>query len=317
MLLLVTNQRDITMDYVVAELQRRKVPYFRLNTEHLPSSRCTLASYPRSSWSITLDGRTLTGDMVTAAYFRRPGAPLIPGTVTNQGERSYIEAEWASFLKSLYTRLDGLWLNSPTAIFMAEDKPLQLMLAHEIGLRVPNATITNDIHSVRGITEFGPAIGKPLRQAVLAGEVERIIFTTRLSMPTDDDDYAISLTPFIAQSEIKKKYDVRVTVVGEAIFATAIRSQEHLETQVDWRKGCRPDLLHERIELPTFESRCCFELVRKLGLRYGAIDFICDESDCFWFLEINPNGQWAWIENLTNYPIASAIVDELMRISNV
>ncbi|AGI24359.1 hypothetical protein H681_12445 [Pseudomonas sp. ATCC 13867] len=315
MLLLVTNRRDITTDYVVAELQRREIPYFRLNTEQLPDSLCTMAPAPRQAWSIAFGDRQISGDEITAAYFRRPGAPLLSDAVTEPGERAYVEAEWSSLLKSLYARLEGQWLNAPTDIFLAEDKPRQLLLAHEIGFNVPTAAITNDLRSVRQVADIGPAIGKPLRQAVLNGEQERVIFTTRISDFDDADADAISLAPFIVQCEIAKKYDVRVTMVGERIFATAIWSQEHDETQVDWRQGSRPDLKHERINLPTEVEQQCHCLMAQLNLRYGAIDFICDSDGALWFLEINPNGQWAWIENLTGYPIAGAIVDELQRIS--
>ncbi len=311
MLLLVTNRRDITMDYVVAELHRREQPFVRLNTELLPQAMCTMASHPRDAWSISLGGRVVRGEEVTAAYFRRPGAPVVSENVTDAGERAYIEAEWSSFLKSLYSRLDGRWLNSPSKIFTAEDKPMQLMMAHELGFNVPLATITNDISSVQSIAKAGQAIGKPLRQAVLAGELERVIFTSRLGSLDDEHAQAISMTPFIVQTEIQKQYDVRVTVVGEQVFATAIWSQETPETEIDWRQGSRPDLRHEKIALPGLVERQCVELVRRLGLRYGAIDLINDRSGKLWFLEINPNGQWAWIENLTGYPIASAIVDQL------
>jgi glutathione synthase/RimK-type ligase-like ATP-grasp enzyme len=58
----------------------------------------------------------------------------------------------------------------------------------------------------------------------------------------------------------------------------------------------------------------CIELTKLLNLRFGAIDFICDTSDNYWFLEINPNGQWAWIENQTQAPIANSIVSELLKI---
>lgn len=311
MLLLVTNRRDITMDYVVAELHRREQPFVRLNTELLPQAMCTMASHPRDAWSISLGGRVVRGEEVTAAYFRRPGAPVVSENVTDAGERAYIEAEWSSFLKSLYSRLDGRWLNSPSKIFTAEDKPMQLMMAHELGFNVPLATITNDISSVQSIAKAGQAIGKPLRQAVLAGELERVIFTSRLGSLDDEHAQAISMTPFIVQTEIQKQYDVRVAVVGEQVFATAIWSQENPETEIDWRQGSRPDLRHEKIALPGLVERQCVELVRRLGLRYGAIDLINDRSGKLWFLEINPNGQWAWIENLTGYPIASAIVDQL------
>ncbi|PNG38232.1 hypothetical protein A1395_09015 [Pseudomonas protegens] len=311
MLLLVTNCRDITMDYVVAELRRRGQPFFRLNTEQLPQALCSMAGFPRDAWSISLDGVVVRGAAITGAYFRRPGAPVVPDTATDPGERAYIEAEWSSFLKSLYSRLEGRWLNSPTKIFMAEDKPMQLLLAQEIGFHVPQAFVTNDILCARAISALGQAIGKPLRQAVLAGETERVIFTSRLAEIEDKQAEAIRLTPFIVQSEILKQYDVRVTVVGERVFATAIWSQDNEETITDWRKGSRPDLRHEKIILDRRVERQCVKLVQRLGLRYGAIDLVCDQSGKLWFLEINPNGQWAWIENLTGYPIAAAIVDEL------
>ncbi|CAI8915931.1 RimK domain-containing protein [Pseudomonas sp. IT-P258] len=311
MLLLVTNCRDITMDYVVAELRRRGQPFFRLNTEQLPQALCSMAGFPRDAWSISLDGVVVRGAAITGAYFRRPGAPVVPDTATDPGERAYIEAEWSSFLKSLYSRLEGRWLNSPTKIFMAEDKPMQLLLAQEIGFHVPQAFVTNDILCARAISALGQAIGKPLRQAVLAGETERVIFTSRLAEIEDEQAEAIRLSPFIVQSEILKQYDVRVTVVGERVFVTAIWSQDNEETITDWRKGSRPDLRHEKIVLDRRVERQCVKLVQRLGLRYGAIDLVCDQSGKLWFLEINPNGQWAWIENLTGYPIAAAIVDEL------
>ena len=315
MLLLVTNRRDITIDYVVAELKRRQTPFFRLNTEDMPTARCTMAAFPRRAWSLSFGERELKGSDVKAAYFRRPAPPASNVTIIDDGEREYAEAEWGALLKSLYARLEGMWLNAPLDIFAAEDKPRQLMLASEIGFNVPEVLVTNDITSVREVIQAGPAIGKPLRQALINGEQERVIFTTRLEHLNDSDGDAIAIAPFIVQAEIKKQYDVRVTVVGSKVFATAIRSQEHEETTVDWRRGCRPDLKHERIELTREVEDQCASLMSRLNLRYGAIDFICDQQGKLWFLEINPNGQWAWIENLTGYPIAAAIVDELEGIA--
>lgn len=61
MFLLVTNRRDITMDFVVAKLQRRGLPYFRLNTELLPLSRSTLGVSAMDDWAIELEGNELQG----------------------------------------------------------------------------------------------------------------------------------------------------------------------------------------------------------------------------------------------------------------
>jgi hypothetical protein len=52
------------------------------------------------------------------------------------------------------------------------------------------------------------------------------------------------------------------------------------------------------------------------NLRFSAIDLVLDPSGDYWFLELNPNGQWAWIEARTGLPISEAITNELVRISN-
>nr|NYU06605.1 hypothetical protein [Pseudomonas sp. SbOxS1] len=314
MLLLVTHQRDITMDFVVLEMRRRGVDFFRLNTELLPSMLCTFSDRVRDDWTLVSGTRTVHGSQVTGAYFRRPGKPQVSPDITDEAARRYAESEWASLLKSLYMRLEGRWLNSPTQIVLAEDKPRQLLHAHRLGFDVPAARITNDLQSVRQITDNHACIVKPLREALLTGENESIIFTTRLNDLASTDAGAIALAPIIVQQEIAKKYDVRVTVVGQRVFAVAIWSQVHSQTQVDWRRGAHTDLKHELIQLPARLEEQCIELTQSLGLRFGAIDLVCDHDDRYWFLEINPNGQWAWLENVAGAPIASAIVDELQGI---
>jgi len=51
--------------------------------------------------------------------------------------------------------------------------------------------------------------------------------------------------------------------------------------------------------------------VKFLNLNFGAIDLILNEYGEYVFLEINPNGQWAWIEKLLDFNISGAIVNLL------
>src|SRR5208282_439036 len=111
-----------------------------------------------------------------------------------------------------------------------------------------------------------------------------------------------------------KEADIRVTVVGKVVFATEIQSQDYEETETDWRRGGHVELVYRAHELPREITEKCVCLVRKFGLRFGAIDLILDRKGLYWFLEINPNGQWAWIQNRTGQPIAQAIVNELEKI---
>ena len=315
MILIVTNASDLTTDYIVLELQRRAQPYFRLNAEDLPKARVTFGFESACDWSLELGGRKISGTAVSAAYFRRPGTPEIDGGVADKGERAYCAAEWSALLKNLYARLGRRWLSAPATIMEAEDKPRQLLAAKAAGFMVPDAIVTNDIAVADTFIGRGPSVAKPLREALLDGETERVIFTNRVTQASARDARAFAAAPMIIQREIIKHADVRVTVVGSVVLAAAIYSQGAAEAEVDWRAASEQDLPYQAIDLPGFVRAQCIALAAHFELGFGAIDLVWDRDDAFWFLEINPNGQWAWIENRTGLPITATIVDALMDIA--
>ena len=317
MILIVTNERDLTSDYVVLELRRRRLPFRRLNTERFSEAKVSFdARRGEDAWTVELDGTTINFAAVRAAYFRRPGAPYAPEAVKQGAAKRYCKVEWATALASALNSLGERWLNSPLAILAAENKARQLSIASNIGFAVPATLVTNDIRQAQSFLSKGASVVKPLREALLEedGE-ERVIFTSRLEKLDDTDEARVAAAPVIYQREIQKRSDIRVTVIGGAVYATEILSQEHDETKTDWRRGSRPDLPHRRHKLPDDLHRKSVCLVRKLGLRFGAVDLVLDRNGNYWFLEVNPNGQWAWIENRTGMPLTQAIVDELEKIA--
>mgnify|MGYP003641848478 CR=1 FL=1 len=314
MFLLATNKRDITTDFIVLELERRGLPFLRLNTEELAGARIRLRPQGLRFWEFEVDGTVFNLDAVQAGYYRRPQSPLPPSATLSPLVQSYCVDEWSAVLRSLWNALEGKWLNSPFAILRAEDKPRQLREALALGFDVPDTLISNDFECASAFVDEAPSIGKPLRRALVEqGGHGEVLFTSRISGLQHGDAEAVAIAPVIYQREVVKACDVRVTVVGDRIFATAIHSQSTDETSVDWRKGARPDLAHEAIELPDSVQRLCLSLTRRLDLSFGAIDLVLDTAGRYWFLEINPNGQWAWIERRTGMPIASAIVDCLVE----
>lgn len=314
MFLVVTNKRDLTSDLIVLELKRRELPYIRLNTEDFANS--LIACYPthESVWDVVIGDSSFCTSDVDAAYFRRPEPISVPHDVANDG-RLYCVMEWHAALESLYWELDDRWLNAPHNIMLAENKLRQLRLASQCGMKIPETLATNDPKAAAAFCQDRQVIGKPFRQALISLEgAESVIFTTRIHIDATTDSQAIKVAPMILQKEVQKQFDVRVTVVGEKIFAASIDSQSNPETQVDWRRSSKPDLRHLIHELPAPLSAQCVQLTKMLGLRFGAIDFVLDPHGEYWFLEINPNGQWGWIESRTDLPIANAIVNELVRI---
>lgn len=315
MILIVTNEKDVTTDFVILEMRRRGLAFVRLNTEDLPQHEMLMMGGDPSLVRLSGPCGGLSLPEVTGAYYRRPGSLRVEG---NEPVAAYVAAEWSAILRSLWNALDDRWLNSPFAILRAEDKPRQLSVARRRGLNIPKTLVTNTFDAACAFLADGPLVAKPLCHALIDdGEVGSVVFTSRVTVIAPGDAEAIQRAPLILQREIVKRSDVRVLVIDDRVFATRILSQAHDETEVDWRKGVRLDLEHQSFDLPQEIASACIAVARDLDLRFAAIDLIEDIEGVFWFLEANPNGQWAWIEQRTGAPIAAAIVDALANCSDL
>lgn len=105
-------------------------------------------------------------------------------------------------------------------------------------------------------------------------------------------------------------------MVGDQVFAAAVHDPDtgdHPEI-TDWRRAyVAGGLRFEVFDLPKTLQSKCVEITKALGLNFGAIDLLLDKKGKYWFLEINPNGQWAFIEDDTGLQIGKAIADQLER----
>ncbi len=310
LILLITNSEDITSDFVVLELRRRGIRFHRFNTDHADNLAPTFRlDESGPSWTLMVDGESMETSVFTGAYFRRPALPASASRV-DPAFQDHVKGEWTSFFGSFYAALACPWLNSPHAIALAEDKPRQLSLAYELGFRLPQTLVSNQYKNVHQFGNNIDIVAKPLKSGRMTVEgEERIVFTTRIAALTEADAPSIKVNPVIYQQEVGRTEDLRVTVVDGQVFACRI--QQLAREDVDWRRKDPSDLRYEAVTLPLVLQERCVSLVRQLGLRFGAIDLIEDESGEPWFLEINPNGQWAWIERKAALPISAAIVNAL------
>jgi hypothetical protein len=118
--------------------------------------------------------------------------------------------------------------------------------------------------------------------------------------------------PVTVQPYVDKRVELRVTVVGDRVFPVALDSQWTNHTRHDWRRGDHHHGRYAIHDLPPDHAQRCVELVRRLGLCFGAIDLILTPDGRYVFLEINPNGAWLWMQRTTGLPIGAAICDVLM-----
>lgn len=317
--LILTNKDDITVDFVVRELRKRKINYYRLNTEDIPSVISIKFDINNNEYKLLDKIKNIDIDLLDfdSVYFRRPSiSDLSHIEGVNDSEIYYLKSELTFVLEGIYKVLrDKYWLNNVYNIREAENKIYQLEIAKDIGFNIPRAIISNDGNMLRYIkqTHNDDLIIKPIKSGNMKyKDIGKAIFTTKISENQFKDIERIESFPIFIESNIHKIVDLRCTVVGNEVFAAEIHSQVENESKIDWRKG-KKTLEHKEHILPNNIKEMCIELTQKLNLNYSAIDMILDENNDYVFLEINPNGQWAWIENRLQFPISEKIVDLLME----
>ena len=301
MILIITHKEDYTSDFLINKLNQLKINYKRFNCEDILKYEVTIS--PDFGYKI------LGESNFKSVWYRRIKLPQL--NFTDKKEHIFVLNEIDAFIKNLFLMIDAKWLSDPFRINQAENKLFQLKLAAEIGFLLPNTLVTNNKLELFDFyfKNNKDIILKPLYQSKIYDEKSTyFIFTNQLREDhiLNLDDY--DLTPCIYQNRIEKDYEVRVTVVGNKIFSARVNSQDDEQTKLDWRKK---KLKFQQTEIPKSIELKCIELVKRLELKFGAIDLIKDKNDNFVFLEINPNGQWAWIEMDTGLQISDAIIGEL------
>lgn len=304
MVLVVTHKNDYTADYIINQLNERRLSYHRLNTEDIVAEDIAM-NYP-GDHAHQLFGQSA----FDAVWYRRIKLPELTGVT--MAENEYLLGEMESYLENILSVVPARrWLSSPQAIQRAENKCLQLREAVATGWKIPQTLVTCDADR---ITEFyktnRQTVIKPLGRSRIAGSDgnARIIFTNILRSEHIKTMNSSPLTPAIYQEYVEKEYEVRVTVVDAHAFAAVVYSQLDEQTHVDWRKKRIP---FEPYTLPATVTQQCIELTVRLNLSFSAIDLVKGKDGQYYFLEINPNGQWVWIETDTGLPISEAIINYL------
>lgn len=315
--LIISNKSDLTSDFIIKQLKENQINFYRFNTEELTKSVSISLNFEANSYKLYDSKINEVIDLkeFTSVYYRRPELPIIDSPDLSVGEVTFLKNEILFTLEGVYKILkNAYWISPLYSIREAENKIHQLILAKSLGFQIPESIVTNKYENTNTffIENNNNCIIKPIKSGLIEDSKEsKVVFTNTINTLPENKSQ-IEDCPLFFQSHIEKKGDIRVTLVGDKIFAALIHSQEYTDTTTDWRRG-EISLKHTKIELPVNLQEKCISLLKALGLRFGAVDFILDKNDNYIFLEINPNGQWAWIEKQTGYDISNQIVNLLIN----
>lgn len=314
--LIVTEKFDPHADHVIRIFNERQIPFFRLNTNDFHDDMRVVAG--SEDGSILLEDRWNRRhrfpDDTRCVWHRKPVDPNPPSGVTNATTAHVIERETLEFMGYLGCDRRVPWLNNPNDNRMAQRKFPQLRLAKELGLRVPRTVITNDPERAR---EFNRSVGglllcKSMKEQGFVDQTAHFIFSRRVK-PGEFDAHAgeVALCPSLFQEYIEKDHELRITVIGDDVFCCRLDSQSIHGAETDWRRVDPSAVPHRIVALDAGIEAKLKQMLKQFGLRYGAFDMIVTPQGEYVFLELNPNGQWLWIELITGAPLTDALVKEL------
>ncbi len=311
--LILASDLDPSADAMVTALRDRGTPTCRVNTAWFPAQLSVSAGLRGGRWSGYLQTPAHRVDLedVHAVWYRSPEAYQMPEELSApERHHAFLEAKYG--LGGVLSSLPALWVNHPSRMADAAYKPVQLVRAHECGLALPDTAITNEADTVREFAAHGRTITKLLGSNTISEEGTRKLSWTRV---LDDEDLAdlrgIEVTTHLVQRWVPKSFETRVIVMGEHLTAAAIHAG-NASSYVDWRSDY-DSLSYEPIEPPEQVTKGVHALMRSFGLMYGALDFVVTPSGEWVFLEINPGGQYGWIESCTGVPLTGVLADMLTK----
>ncbi len=314
MILILSHPGDVHSQAVVRALARKGAPHRLLDLSNYPKRQRSTWHYKGRERSFRLDTPDGPLDLAQCRviWWRRPQPFDIHEELCDPELQQFAQAEIYEAFAGMWNALDAVWMNPPRNDEVAHRKVYQLRVAQDVGLTVPETLITSDPDAARAFVARR-GVGGTIYKAFSA--TERLWRETRLVKPEEVALIEnVAYAPVIFQEYVPAEVDLRITVVGDEIFAAEVHSQ-----QTRYKVDMRMDINNASIvpaKLPEEVEDCLHRLMARLGLVYGAIDMRRRPDGTHVFLEINPAGQWLFIEEKTGQPISEAIASWMLAQSD-
>ncbi|ARV59397.1 hypothetical protein BZZ01_12865 [Nostocales cyanobacterium HT-58-2] len=281
-----------------------------------------LADSGKITWSLTdaiaptlptLGGGEVDVRQLNLIWWRRPSGvtwkslrrPQLPPDVVDEAAIDVILNDCrASFIGIVLNEFHGVWVNHPEANRQAENKLVQLRAAQQVGLRLPKTLISQDPEIIR---QFCASLDNQAIVKTVAGTTKAPLTTTKVNDALLSSERALRLSPAIYQELIPGTRHLRISAFGDNFYAALITC-DHLDWRVHLDK-----VVVEPYQLPIEIEERLRKFMQILNLRMGMFDMKLNlDGELIW-LEVNPQGQFLFIEGLSDVKLADAFADFLYQ----
>jgi len=266
---------------------------------------CSFSSQNDAFYFVDRDHRRIDFNAVKSFWWRRPQSLQPDPRIADARVQHFALHESLSALYGVLRCCPGLWVNDIEHDQNADYKPRQLATVRRHGLQVADTLITNDPAEARAFFERhgGEVVYKAFNQRGL-------IWLPTRRLNADDLIHLDTLrcAPVIFQRYVGGTRDIRVTVIGNSVFATEFLIENPACTDHRLLLGTAPCKPHQ---LPSEIERKVVDLVHDLKLEYGSIDLRVTPDGTYFFFEINTAGEFLYLEDRSGQPIAAAVAAHL------
>jgi len=322
-ILILSQKSDISTNRVIDYLLSYKKKFYRINidSDKLVDVCLHFENGKVAKFILYFEGREpLDLNDIYSCWYRRGGIPMFPlPEMQNiydlfKSEKISLKSREHLFEESreLHEYIHWFIENNSEKIIGRQstahiNKLKQLSLASECGLLIPETKILTNFKNVKK----NKIITKSIQDILHAqDEKHRYMYFTE-DVPEDDINDTNQFYPSLFQDKIEKQYEIRIFYLHGVCYSMAIFSQKDTKTQTDFRKyNFEKPNRTVRYKLPADIEQKIISFMNKINLNCGSLDFIYTMGK-YYFLEVNPVGQFGWVSQSCSYNLESKIAEYL------
>jgi ATP-GRASP peptide maturase of grasp-with-spasm system len=298
MILILSSNLEVTTNEVVMWLNEMKKEYIRVHEDEffeikIINKKFFLESY-RNSFFLE--------DISSVWYRRGGGLKFKRDKYSNEGINLNMNEAYHWLGDYIIKKLESKkHINKQSNSRL--NKLCVLEEAQKVGLNVPYYFLAENTDDVI----LGKTITKAFTENIILESVydnyDGILYTSVVSKHEKEPFF-----PTFFQDKIEKEYEIRSFYLNGKIWSTAIISQNDKQTETDYRK------YNEEAPNRNVPYNLPFEIEEKLNNLFNVLDINCGSADFikgkdgeFYFLEINPLGQFLGLSSICNYSLDKEI----------
>lgn len=317
MILLLSSGGDASVDYVMDWLRFRRHPFLRLNSDDLLEDGFHLSLTPPR---LVLRGRDVdlnaigvvwlrkVGNFQNSDFYRQAESRMRPDSL------AHLAREHAATLRALIALLaDKRWLTHPSLLNVS--KVDMLLQAQKCGLDIPETHIVNRKADLARLVEQGEYVSKSSYETFFLKEPSGTysMFTKGVSAE-QVEGFSPEIFPSLIQRKVEKDHELRIFYLDGDCYAMAIFSQQSSRTELDFREYDWTNPIRSvPCRLPEEVLEGIRRFMRAIGLNCGSIDMIRGTDGRYYFLEVNPTGQFGMTSSPCNYSLFEKVAEYLIQ----